>query len=127
MKVSITKVYEVAVTRPPGYAEDVLQAGVQKDGWLILTNEAYAALVTKYSTASPSIVDQAVSLTKALVDETKAVVTGQDSVTEEEVARRLQVCRECEHITDNMRCSKCRCYMTFKTKLRTQHCVIGKW
>lgn len=47
---------------------------------------------------------------------------------EEEVERRLNICRECPFFKPRTeQCSKCGCFMKLKTKLDRAHCPIGKW
>lgn len=52
--------------------------------------------------------------------------------SDEEAARRLAVCKACEHLRQSdMRCSKCGCYVGVevvgKVRWLTEHCPIGKW
>ena len=57
----------------------------------------------------------------------KAAVTGEKILApEEEVKRRLEICRTCEHFTGTT-CRLCGCLLKFKTKLETEACPIGKW
>jgi hypothetical protein len=42
--------------------------------------------------------------------------------------KRLEVCRECEHLEKKlMRCNQCGCFMNFKTLMKSAECPIGKW
>lgn len=57
----------------------------------------------------------------------KAAATGERILSpEDEVERRLGICRTCEHFTGTT-CRLCGCIVNFKTKLETEHCPIGKW
>jgi hypothetical protein len=41
---------------------------------------------------------------------------------------RLEICRTCEHfIAHNAKCSKCGCFMEYKSLLPYVECPIGKW
>src|SRR6187402_1904574 len=56
----------------------------------------------------------------------KAAVKGQQiTVSDEEVERRLSICRACEFFTGT-NCSLCGCVARFKAKLKTESCPIGK-
>lgn len=49
-------------------------------------------------------------------------------VTPEEYRRRLEICGDCEHLSDgSKRCRKCRCFMAVKAKVAAFDCPIGKW
>ena len=59
---------------------------------------------------------------------------GKDGVkpaSKEERARRLEICRKCEHIdkpnTKLERCLKCGCVLAFKSALNALHCPLSKW
>jgi hypothetical protein len=78
------------------------------------------------------------SAVKAVKDEVKAKAKKQPPVSKEEQEKRLNICKECEFFTPNIkdlperhrkqeRCIKCGCFMKFKAKLRSQSCPIGKW
>lgn len=42
--------------------------------------------------------------------------------------RRLSICKACEFFEPSFgMCSKCNCFMRFKTWLATEHCPIDKW
>ena len=41
--------------------------------------------------------------------------------------QRLSSCVKCEHITDNMRCRQCGCFVQVKAQLRYGKCPIGLW
>lgn len=47
---------------------------------------------------------------------------------ERERQRRLNVCKSCEFIVlDDMRCTKCGCFMMVKTGVAASKCPINKW
>lgn len=47
---------------------------------------------------------------------------------EKEQERRMEICNSCP-LFDKVqkRCTKCGCYMNFKTMLSSESCPIGKW
>ena len=52
----------------------------------------------------------------------------EDRSGQDEVERRLSICRECPYFVQRTeRCRKCGCFMKLKTKLERAHCPIGKW
>ena len=40
---------------------------------------------------------------------------------------RWDLCSSCEFLTDDLRCSKCKCPMLGKYKLAHSYCPVGKW
>lgn len=52
---------------------------------------------------------------------------GYKMVSEEEHAKRMAYCNDCDHLTDKRRCTKCGCFMELKSKLDGMTCPIGKW
>lgn len=41
---------------------------------------------------------------------------------------RMTICRKCEYLEKALsRCTKCGCFMNFKTRLKKATCPIGKW
>jgi hypothetical protein len=77
---------------------------------------------------APSLLQQAGSLSTALVGEIKALGTTPPVETEES-DRRFGICQS--HLGDcfleDGRCSKCFCYMKAKTTFRTASCPLGNW
>ena len=64
----------------------------------------------------------------AATDEIKARAERAKPLDPDEVKRRYAVCQGCEFFIANQgRCSKCGCFMKFKSSLRSQHCPEGKW
>jgi hypothetical protein len=46
----------------------------------------------------------------------------------DKVAARMAICEECPLLLRPGKfCSKCKCKMSFKTRLEHAHCPIGKW
>lgn len=58
-----------------------------------------------------------------------ATTKGQFMATPEETQRRMSICNDCEFFLpeQNSRCSKCGCFMNFKTRLAASPCPINKW
>lgn len=69
------------------------------------------------------------NVTKAVGRLSKAILTGQKvRVAPEEVERRLDICRGCRFFNAvKTGCRKCGCISTFKNRLNTESCPIGKW
>jgi len=71
---------------------------------------------------------QVAGIARAAIGEILAVARGAGPVTPEESARRLSVCRGCEHFAlDSGRCSQCGCYIRIKIGWRDQTCPADKW
>ncbi len=72
-------------------------------------------------------------MAKNLFDSAKGIIGGvlngeQVFVSEEEKARRLEICGACEFFEKvKSRCSKCGCYMETKAKFNSVKCPIDKW
>ena len=73
----------------------------------------------------PSIITQAGSFSKAVVQQT---VAGNPRRTEQEIAFCKSQCEPCgEFNKKSRRCFLCGCGMDRKWPWKTQHCKIGKW
>lgn len=48
-------------------------------------------------------------------------------LTEEDQAKRMSVCEECEKLTVAKTCKECGCFMPAKVKLKHSACPLGKW
>jgi hypothetical protein len=58
----------------------------------------------------------------------QAVRSGFARVSDEEKARRLAICNDCEFFRhSDQRCSKCGCALKWKSRLEAWHCPIEKW
>jgi hypothetical protein len=77
----------------------------------------------------PPLATMAANLAQAAVAEASALIAGTPRVSDEEASRRLEICRSCTpHFRhSDARCSLCGCYSKYKTRLRSQHCPLGKW
>lgn len=124
MKLSILKIHEQAKDRPQGYVEDVLSKGIVEGDWLEISKEALQDLRDKYR--PPTILQKAVSLTQAVVQETVETLQGKDAVSDEEQRRRLVICQGCEFFNKGT-CSQCGCVLNWKTRMRSMSCPIDKW
>ena len=73
----------------------------------------------------PPNIEMAKNLATATKDHIKS---GLQTVSEEEIKRRLDVCADCEHfIPHSSRCKLCGCFTKFKAKLKSGGCPINKW
>jgi hypothetical protein len=73
----------------------------------------------------PPATEMAKNLATATKDHIKS---GLQTVSEEEIKRRLDVCADCEHfIPHSARCKLCGCFTKFKAKLKSGGCPINKW
>jgi hypothetical protein len=78
--------------------------------------------------ALPPLATMAVNAGLAVISESVAILRGEANVSNDEVARRLEICKACEHFRhSDSRCPKCGCWMTYKATLRSMHCPIKKW
>lgn len=76
----------------------------------------------------PSLLKMVGTLAKATIAETKAVIAKDPPVSEGEYVRRLRLCSTCDLFDkEASRCRSCGCYMTYKARLRSQQCPVGKW
>jgi hypothetical protein len=76
--------------------------------------------------ALPGIGTMARSLGKAALQAIKNPV----KVSDTERQRRLEICQGCEFLIrgkSHDRCSKCGCFIKWKTALESWHCPINKW
>ena len=77
----------------------------------------------------PNPVQMAANLAKEAVNTAKVVVnTGHFHVPQDISEARFNICKACEFfIQDKARCSKCGCFMEFKSKLVSAKCPVSKW
>ena len=129
MKIRISKIHEAALSRPPGYVEAVLSRGVVDDEWLEIDADALADLRDQFRPKTPPKVSvMAANLARAAVGEAKARVAGLPKLEAEEIERRMATCRGCENfIHGQNRCAMCGCFAALKSRMRSQHCPVGKW
>jgi hypothetical protein len=73
----------------------------------------------------PSAIQMAKNLAVSAKDHAKS---GFQTSSEEEIARRLEICGDCEHfVPESSRCSLCGCFAKLKAKLKSGKCPINKW
>lgn len=72
----------------------------------------------------PPLMTRGLSLIKAV---THWGLSGFPVPSEEEYERRLDICRGCEELRDDMLCVKCGCPVGRKASLQTEKCPLGKW
>lgn len=130
MRLRISKIHNAAASRPSGYVEAVLSRGVINGDWLEIDAAALADLRDQFRPrTTPTVSVMAANLAKAAVGEVKARVAGLPKLDAEEVARRMEICRSCDDhfIPSQNRCALCGCFAALKSRMRSQHCPIGKW
>lgn len=141
MKCFNRSVIEKAVpSRKDGYLEEVKKRNTShEDVQYCLEDHDIQYLKDNFrKDIMPSIVQMAKNAAQAGIDEAKAIAKQEPPATQEEIDRRMEICRTCEFYTPNIpelsedkkkqnRCVKCGCFMNFKTKLRSAHCPVGKW
>ena len=129
MKLRVSKIHEAAASRPPGYVETVLSRGTVKGEWLEIDPETLADLRDRFRPKTPPPVSvMAANLARAAAAEVKARIAGTPPLDPEEIERRMATCRECENfIHGQNRCALCGCFAALKSRLRSQHCPVGKW
>ena len=78
--------------------------------------------------AYPKLGTMAYNFAKAITDEAKSIVSGDDPINQEEIFNRISICNSCEFfIKEDGRCVKCGCFIKLKARMRSQNCPIGKW
>lgn len=40
---------------------------------------------------------------------------------------RIEICNQCEFLTELKFCNKCNCFMPIKTYLKSKKCPLSKW
>lgn len=74
----------------------------------------------------PSKFEMAKNLTKSAFAMAKGVIRGEAlKETDSEAQRRLEICQRCEFFRkSDQRCSRCGCYMSVKTYLKSSKCPL---
>lgn len=67
-----------------------------------------------------------VSILKEIYDGWKNLAFPNDEV-EKMAKERIEVCAECEFLTQRKTCEKCGCYMPAKTRSPRSKCPKNKW
>ena len=66
-------------------------------------------------------------MTPELVEEMAASELVVDFGGEVELRRRLDICRACPRLLDQMTCAECGCFVQFRARHATAHCANGLW
>jgi hypothetical protein len=104
---------------PQAYANDLLAHGTLRHGGQVLhiDNAIYAALRVKHGRSAP---------TRLVTALTNWVAKGMAFTPSEELTKRQETCKSCEHFTGS-RCKLCGCFTEAKQRMATEKCPIGKW
>jgi hypothetical protein len=130
IKFSIKAIKERAKNRPEGYYEDVISGGKIVGDYVEIDHFKAVELVEKYKNyqSMPSTLQMIKNFGKAVSDEVVAISNGKKSINEELSKKRIEICNSCEFIDKkSKRCTKCGCFLKWKTVWRSQKCPIGKW
>lgn len=95
--------------------------GVSRAAVLFSHRTAAAMLAGEPPPTPPTLVQKAVSLTKAVV---KHVLAGMPVAADS--GKRMDLCRKCEYFSGGD-CLKCGCNMSVKTAMALERCPVGKW
>jgi len=69
----------------------------------------------------------AMEMTPELVEEMASSEIIADFCGEVELERRLAICGKCPRLLDKMTCADCGCFVQFRARHATAHCVLGNW
>lgn len=95
-----------------------------RDGSLPADPDAEPIYATS-QTQEPSLLQKAASFARATI---RHVADGAKCVSEDEQARRMSICRGCEHFdAERVKCRKCGCGLSLKTRWRTSTCPLNLW
>jgi len=127
--------------RKQGYIEEVERRklpGNDPDTYCF-KEEDFSFLRHNYSsTQMPSMIQMAKNAASAIGNEVKHIASGNQHITDADVANRKSICNGCEFYTPNIpelpksekdkeRCVKCGCFMAYKQRLTSATCPVGKW
>ena len=110
MKVPLSHLNELAASAPKYHASLIRKGRVEGDFLFIGPDK-------------PSLATQAKNLGTAIGQ----AIVNPTPVSKEEQERRLAICHQCEFLIEGKRCSKCGCYVNWKSRLEAWHCPIQKW
>lgn len=97
----------------------------RREGYRRIVAAKAEAMASGEPPAYPSLARQAVNLAGSLASH---AVNGLATVSEEEKARRLAICRRCPSYDPcQARCRECGCYMDAKAAWESEACPLGKW
>jgi hypothetical protein len=106
-----------------GYSEEEADIIVEK---LNSLPKRYEQLILNLKDKNPTFLEMAIKFTGSLLGH---VAGGMKKVSQEEMDRRMDICKGCEFFTDGdrPRCSKCGCHLNIKARWESAHCPIDKW
>lgn len=82
----------------------------------------------KYGSRAARSIAQATAIGRGFVNSMIDGIKDPTRATDEERARRLSVCDDCEYYDEPAsKCELCKCRVQFKVRLETWRCPIGKW
>jgi len=81
------------------------------------------------SNEMPSLPEQGLNLSKAVLDIIQETIKGNNlTVDDFEKQRRYDICQVCEYFFEpQSRCKKCGCFMKKKVEFTASKCPVGKW
>lgn len=66
-------------------------------------------------------------MTPELVEEMASLEEYPDFCGQDELLRRLSICNKCESLLNEMTCRECGCFVNFRARHLTAHCIKQKW
>lgn len=105
--------------------KNALEVVVKEDDYQYYFHYSYEEKQSHEQKPLPSKMTMAKNLAMAIGD---GIVGGFHPASQEEKARRLNICFDCEYYRkEDSRCARCGCYLKFKAGIQTWHCPIEKW
>ncbi len=128
MRIPRTHLEARAAERPADYLDVCAAAGWWDGDDLVITDEAWHALVERYAepVKRPGMLEMTRNFASAVVAWASA---GFPVVSAVQFHGRAGICRECEHYlaVPVARCAVCGCSASLKPWLATEKCPKGKW
>jgi hypothetical protein len=89
----------------------------------------YSIDIHNHPSYTPSNLDKVKSLVEAGVGIMKNLATGKrTTLPKTKQMENLSICKTCPYYNaQTNRCGKCSCFLSYKTKLSSGKCPIGKW
>lgn len=66
-------------------------------------------------------------MTPEIVEEMASSQIYEDFCGEEELIRRLSICKSCKSLLNGMTCAECGCFVQFRARHSTAHCIKNSW
>ena len=129
IKFSIKAIEGMAKNRPAGYYEDIISSGRVVGDYVEIDHFKAIELVEKYKNYQkmPSLSQMAKNLGRAISNEIMAIAGKKKPTSEKLSEKRMEICNSCEFIDrKSKRCTKCGCFLKWKTAWRSQKCPVGK-